>query len=463
MTQQNDRRDFLKLAAAAGAGFWIAGQSELGAQQTGRPAGPNERLNVASIGCGGQGGHDIGVIADSGLANIVALCDVDENRARGTFNRFPKARRFPDYRRMLDQMGNQIDAVVVSTPDNVHAHASIAAMLLRKHVYCQKPLTHDVWEARQMREVARRMNVKTQMGNQGTSDNTFREAVEVIRSGVLGRISEVHVWTNRPIWPQSEMWANRSARPLPAEQVPATLNWDLWQGPAQERAYNHAYLPFSWRGFWDYGTGAIGDMACHTMNLPFFALNLEAPSSVSAQLDDRAYNRNDQTAPYGAIVTYQFEARGNQPAFTMKWYERNYPVRELFLGAIPAGQNPNGSGCLIIGSQGTLYSPHDYGGSYRLLSREANRFRDYRPPQPTLRRNGGNHYREWLESCRGGPVGSSNFNYASKLTECALLGNVAMRVCGRFTWNAEELTTNLAAANCYLRRDYRRGWELRTT
>jgi predicted dehydrogenase len=462
MSRQTNRRDFLKLSAAAGAGFWIAGQSDLDAQQAQPPrqAGPNERLNVAVVGCGGQGGGDTNAVNGTGLANIVALCDVDERRARDTFNRYQNARRFSDYRRMLDQMGNQIDAVVVSTPDNLHAHASIAAMLLRKHVYTQKPLTHDVWEARQMKEVARRMNVKTQMGNQGTSNNTFREAAEVIRAGALGTVREVHVWTNRPIWPQSEMWRNRQPAPLPGEAVPAGLDFDLWLGPAPQRPYNQAYLPFSWRGWWDYGTGAIGDMACHTMNLPFFALRLEAPSRVSAVLDDTPNNRNDQTAPTGAIVTYEFTARGQQPALTMKWYERHYPERPLFLGALGEGQNPPGSGCLIVGSQGTLYSASDYGGEYRLLGE---RLRNYQRPQPTLPRNGGNHYREWLVACRGGPATMSNFDYASKLTETALLGNVAMRVTEAFTWNAEELRTNNDQANRYIRREYRRGWDLRTT
>lgn len=449
MTLPTNRRGFLKTTAAAGFGFWLGGSTV----QTGR-SGPNERINIAIIGAGGRGAANLSAVRNE---NIVALCDPDENQARDAFNRYPNAQRFADYRQMLERLRNQIDAVVVSTPDHNHAPASIMAMRMGKHVYCEKPLTHSVYEARQMKLVAREKRVVTQMGNQGTASDGLREGVEVIQAGAIGPVREVHVWTNRPIWPQSNIWQqlNREPGPLPQENVPQTLSWDVWLGPAPSRPYNHHYLPFNWRGWWDYGTGAIGDMACHTMNLPFMALRLEAPTAVSARIDDRPNNRNNQTPPVGCVVTYEFPARGDMPALTMKWYERNLPPRELF-----HGRQPSGSGCLIVGERGTLYSSSDYGGSYQLLPED--RFRDFQRPERRLPRVGGNHHGEWLNAIRGTGTPMSNFpDYASKLTETALLGNIAIRIGGaRFEWNAEELRASTDEANRFVRREYREGWRL---
>lgn len=440
MSTRTSRRDFLKTTAAVGAGFWVTGLPDLYA----KPPGPNERLNIAIIGAGGRGGGNLGAVAQS--ENIAVICDVDLNRAGGAFNQFPNARRYTDYRVMLEMERSRIDAVVVSTPDHNHAPASIMAMRMGKHCYCEKPLTHSVWESRQMKLVAQQNNVKTQMGNQGTSNSTFRTGVEIIRSGVLGAIREVHVWTNRPIWPQ-----NIAQRPA-GQPVPSSLDWDRWVGPAPWREYNQAYVPFAWRGWWDFGTGAIGDMACHTMNLPFMALNLEAPTAVSAVVTTPL---NNETAPNGCTVTYEFPARGNQPALNLMWYERGRPPAALF-----HGRNPSDSGCLVVGANGTLYSPSDYGGSYEMLP--MNQFQNYQPPQPSLPRvPGQNHHREWLNSIRGGPAAMSNFvDYAAKLTETALLGNVAMRVGQRFTWNAETLQASVPQAAQYIRRQYRQGWDL---
>jgi predicted dehydrogenase len=457
MSKRTTRRDFLKHSAAVGAGFWALGGLEVQA----KPAGPNDRVNVAVIGCGGQGGHDLGQVAGTNLANIVALCDVDMGRAAGSFNAHPNARRYVDFRVLLEQERNNIDAVVVSTPDHNHALASILAMRLGKHCYTQKPLTHDVWEARQMKLVATQNNVKTQMGNQGTANNNLRTAVEIVRSGALGTIHEVHVWTNRPIWPQ-----NIAQRPSPAP-VPAGLSWDRWIGTAPFRPYarwtdnqnhQHSYAPFDWRGWWDFGTGAIGDMACHTMNLPFMALNMAPPTAVSAVTTTPV---NIETGPEGCVVTYEFPASNNQPAYTMKWYERGLPPAALF-----QGRPQSGSGCLILGAEvnpggprKTLYSPSDYGGEYQLLP--MNTFAGYQPPAPTLpRAPGQNNYREWLDAIRGGPNTMSNFDYASRLTEVALLGNVAIRAGQRFTWNASTLTASVPQAQQFIRRDYRAGWEI---
>lgn len=480
MRSKSSRREFLKVTAVAGVGFWVAG----GVSRADNPPGPNERLNIAIIGAGGRGAGNWGAVA--GTENIVAICDVDEQRAANCFNRFPRAQRFQDYRQMFDRVRN-IDAVMVSTPDHHHFHPSLQAIRLGKHVYCEKPLTHSVWEARMLKEAASQYRVATQMGNQGTATNGFRQGVEIIRSGVLGSIREVHVWTNRPIWPQG------IGRPNRTDEVPPHLNWDLWLGPAPERPYvTNAYHPFNWRGWWDFGTGAIGDMACHTMNLPFMALQLGAPLTVEAELTGNNPQATlNETAPVGCIVTYTFamtnvcrgprsapagdgggnrgrDASNGQPGaaaqppaaqppaqerITLKWYERNRPPAELL-----QGEQVGGSGCLIVGSRGTYYTRSDYGDGYVLLPRA--QFQGYRPPDPTLPRSPG-HHAEWLRACKGGPPAMSNFDYASALTEMALLGNVAIRVGRRINWDSAQLrATGLPAADQYIRRQYRRGWEV---
>jgi predicted dehydrogenase len=450
------RRQFLQASAAAGAGFWVAGGLEVQAKQ-----GPNDRLNIAFIGAGGQGGSNLSRIAPRGrrqralaTENVVALCDVDDRRAAGAFAAHPKAARYTDFRVMLEKQ-KDIDAVVVSTPDHVHAAAAMMAMRMGKHCYTEKPLTHSVYEARQMREMAAKMKVATQMGNHGTAANGLRQSVEIIRAGAIGDIREVHVWTNRPIWPQN------IPRPKDAEPVPKGVSWDLWLGPAPPRPYhqgtgktNGTYLPFNWRGWWDFGTGALGDMACHTMNMPYLALRLGAPISVEANLDVKGSTNIRETAPMGVTVTYEFPARNGLPAVRLFWYERRRPPMELF-----QGQKVSASGSLLIGSKGTLYSSDDNGSSRALLPLAD--FKGYQPPKPTLPRSPG-HHAEWIRACKGGPPAMSNFvDHAGPLTEMVLLGNVAMRLGKRIVWDAEQLRcVDCAAADQYLRREYRKGWSL---
>jgi predicted dehydrogenase len=440
------RRKFLKTSAIAtgaisanAAGFWLAGGVE--AQEKKQAA--NERLNIAVIGCGGQGGGNLNNVSRE---NIVALCDVDDARARDSFNRYPNVEKFKDFRVMLDRVRN-IDAVVVSTPDHTHAIAAITAMRAGKHCYCEKPLTHSVWEARQMRDVARQQRVATQMGNQGTSNGRLREGVEAIRAGAIGPVTEVHCWTNRPIWPQP------GRRPKETPAVPATLDWNLWQGPAPERPFHTAYLPFNWRGWWDYGTGALGDMGCHTMNLPYMALRLGAPRTVEANIDGTL---NNESPPMGSTVTYEFAAQGDRPEVKFYWYERRQPpaaVREGIEGNLP------GSGCIMVGRNGRLYSPSDYGGEWRLLPQDLQA--SFRAPERSLPRANG-HHREWIDACKGGPAAMSNFvDYAAALTEFVLLGNVAIRVGQKFTWDSENLrATDCPRAAQYIRREYRQGWNI---
>ena len=449
MSRKLHRRRFLQTSAlAAGAGYFLtAGVTESRARQN----DPLAKLNVAIIGSGGQGGSEINGCRNE---NIVALCDVDAARAANAFNAHPQAVKYTDFRVMLERQRN-IEAVTVSTPDHTHAHASIMAMRMGKHCFTQKPLTHSVWEARQMGLVARANRVATSMGNQGTATNGLRQSVEIIRAGAIGDVREIHVWTNRPIWPQGN--DGLQARARGNTTVPATLNWDLWLGPAADRPYNSCYVPFAWRGWWDFGTGALGDMACHTMNMPYMALKLGAPTSVVADLAEPP--AHPEVAPMGCTVTYQFPARENFPACTLYWYERRKPAREKFLDALCPNQEPPGSGVLMVGSRGTLYNTSDYGDNRRLLP-TAN-YVNYQPPEPTLPRSPG-HHAEWLRACKGGPPAMSNIpDYAGPLTEMVLLGNVAMRVGQRIEWDSPNLrVTNTTAAAQYIRPGYRRGWEL---
>ena len=445
MRQNVNRRQFLQAGgvSAAAAGFWLTGGvTESFAAQP----GANERLNIAIIGCGGQGGGNAnqGAITSE---NIVALCDVDQNRARGVFDRHPKVTKYTDFRQMLEKQ-KDIQAVVVSTPDHTHFHATAMAIQRGKHVYCEKPLTHSVWEARQIKELAAKHRVATQMGNMGTASGGFRAGVEVLRSGAIGEVREVHLWTNRPIWPQGN--AALEARMKGNRTVPATLNWDMWLGPTNDRPYNSAYLPFSWRGWWDWGTGALGDMGCHTMNLPFMGLKLGAPSAMSADVEGKVHA---EVGPVGCTVTYEFPSREGLPACRLFWYERRRPPMEILEGI----QNPGGSGCVIVGNKGKMYSGNDYGGTHTLLP--VADFREYRAPEPTLPRSPG-HHAEWIRACKGGPAAMSNFvDYACQLTETVLLGNLPVRVGQRITWDSAKLQANVAAAAQYIRPAYRKGWE----
>jgi predicted dehydrogenase len=458
MKTKTSRRDFLKQTSLAGVGFWVAGGLALADSKS-----PNEKINIACIGVGGKGDSDTDQAGHYG--NIVALCDIDDNYLDHKATTFPHAKKYNDFRKMLEEMNKQIDAVTVSTPDHTHAPASIMAMKMGKHVYCQKPLTHDVYEARMMKEIANKHKVATQMGNQGTAENGLRQAVEIVQAGGIGPVSEAHVWTNRPIWPQAPELV---ARPAEAP-VPKHVHWDLFLGTAPERPYalytnkkgeiKPAYHPFAWRGWWDFGTGALGDMACHTANMPFMALKLQYPTSISAESGPI----NPETYPGWATVTWEFPARGDMPPVKLVWYEghrdgvRNLPGPELL-----KGQKASDSGALLVGAKGTLYSPNDYGADFQLLPRE--NFEGYKPPSPTLPRNGGGDdgmKREWVTAIKGGPPAMSNFDYASLLAETVLLGNVAIRLGKKLEWDGPGLkVTNCPEAAQYIKREYRKGWEL---
>lgn len=461
MSRRTNRRRFLQETALAGAGFWVAG----GLSRADESKSPNEKLNIACIGVGGKGSGDTDQAGHVG--NVVALCDADDDPLNSKAKNFPKAKKYNDFRKMLEEMGSQIDAVTVSTPDHTHAPAAAMALRMGKHVYCQKPLTHTVKEARVLRELAAQKKLATQMGNQGTAENGLRRAVEIIRAGIIGPVREVHVWTNRPIWPQAP---GVTERPKDTPPVPQHVHWDVFLGPAPYRPYNPAYHPFKWRGWWDFGTGALGDMGCHTANMAFMALKLGYPTSVQAENGPI----NPETYPGWATVTLQFPARGDMPPVKLVWYEgqresqvdgkkerrKNLPPKDLF-----HGENPPGSGSLLVGDEGILYSPDDYGASYKLLGKKSNRQESDIPK--TLPRNGRGDQgmkEEWVRAIKEGKpeIALSNFNYAGMLTEAILLGNVAMRAGGnKLEWDGPGMRfLNAPEANAFLHYEYRKGWSL---
>jgi predicted dehydrogenase len=406
--------------------------------------GANDRLNVAAIGAGGKGNVDI---AGCARENIVALCDVDQVRASQSFNKYPKATRYTDFRVMLEKEGDRIDAVTVSTPDHTHAVASAMAIKMGKHVYCQKPLTHTVDEARILTQLARRYKVATQMGNQGHSHPDSRRLVELIRGGVLGDVKEVHIWTDRPIWPQG------IKRPEGQATVPKTLDWQLWLGPAANRPYQPAYVPFKWRGFWDFGTGALGDMGCHNQDLAYWALDLRDPTTVAAACPEV----NRESAPKWSIITLQFPQRGKRPPVKLVWYDGGKkPSADLVKGRpLPA------NGSIFVGSKDTLYIPNAWGAGEFLSGAKTADFKQIAEDLVKPSDFNSHHYQEWIDACKGGKPALSNFDYAGPMTEAVLLGNVALRAGETIHWDAKNMRiTNVSEANQYIHHRYRAGWRL---
>ncbi|HUS71426.1 MAG TPA: Gfo/Idh/MocA family oxidoreductase [Sedimentisphaerales bacterium] len=429
------RRQFLGSAAAAAA-FTIVPRHVLGGPRRIRPS---EKLNVACIGIGGMGAGDTGQVSTE---NIVALCDVDWRHAAATFKKFPGAKKYRDFRRMLEKEDKNIDAVTVSTPDNTHAVAAMMAIKMGKHVYCQKPLAHDVFEVRKLTEEARRQKVMTQMGIQIHAENTVKLVVEIIKSGMIGEVRKVDIFSNKN-------WGG-GTRPKEKPPVPEGLSWDLWLGPAPWRPYHPAYLPGNWRRWWDFGTGTLGDMGCHIIDPVFWALDLRYPVSVEAH--PGAFNR--ETYPQKTIVRWEFGARGDLPPVTVTWYDgANNPGRP---NELEEGRNLPGQGGLYYGEKGTLLAPHM--GGPRLIPES--RMEGFKRPEPFLPRDVG-HYQEWVRACKGGPRPLANFDYSGPLTETILLGNVAARAGKKLHWDGPKLkATNAPEANEYLKRRYRQGWTL---
>jgi len=431
---------------------------------------PNEKLNVAAIGAGGKGESDIYGCRSE---NVVALCDVDWNRAAKSFGRFPDAKQYKDYRKMLEEM-KEIDAVTVSTPDHMHAPAALMAMSLGKHVYVQKPLTHSSEEARMLRLAAKKYNVATQMGNQGHSDEGCRRVCEAVWHGDIGPVHEAHIWTNRPVWPQGLV------QPLEEKPVPEFLDWDLWLGVAPKRPFGGyferdknnpgtdpvGYAPFAWRGWWDFGCGALGDMACHIMDAANFALGLGHPTSVEVVSQN---GNNDQTAPLASVIRYEFPARKvsypdwginiDMPAVTVYWHDGGMKPSEPM--GVPKGtkMGDGGNGSMLIGEKGVI-TAGEYGGKPRLLPDSA--MEGYQFPEPVIPRiefDRDAHYMDWLTACKGGRPACSNFDYSGPFTEVVVLGNLALLTGHKIDWDGENLkVTNIPEANKYVRKEYPDGW-----
>ena len=416
----------------------------------GRALGANERLNVAGIGAGGKGASDVDGAAGAGC-NIVALCDVDQDRAAKTLKKFPRAKVYNDYRVMLEKEAS-IEAVTVSTPDHHHAPAALMAMNLGKHVYCQKPLTYSVHEARLMSETAKKMKVATQMGNQAHAGEPIRRGVELVRAGIVGKVTEVHTMTNRPIWPQG-----MTDRPE-KQPVPATLDWNLWLGPAPLRDYNAAYCPFKWRGWWDFGTGALGDMACHIMDMAYWALDLGGPEWVEAEHGGNTV----ESPPNWSTVKYRFPARGENPPVTFTWWDGRKPFKNKQLPNVPGrdimGEQAGGKwDIVLIGDKGKMFFQR---GKTNWIIEPASRLAEFKEPEKTIRRVK-NEDQEWVDACKGGPAALSNFSYSGPFSEMVLLGNVAIRTGEKIQWDSANLkATNCAAAEQYIRREYRKGWSV---
>jgi predicted dehydrogenase len=438
-----DRRTFLKTASIATAVLnapYILRSQDAGALTA------NNRLNVACVGVGGRGYH--AVLGMKG-ENLVGLCDVDDERAAKTYGEFPGVPRFRDFRVMLDKLGSQIDAVTVSTPDHMHFPVAMAALSLGKHVFCEKPLTHTVSEARLLAQAAREKKVATQMGNQGHAGEGTRMIKEWVDAGVLGDVREVHSWTDRPIWPQGVKRPDHS-KLMPV--VPSTLDWDLWLGVAQDRQYDPAYLPFTWRGFWDFGCGALGDMGCHVMDGAYWALGLTTPTSV----EPITANQTDASYPTASAIRYQYPARGSMPAVQFTWYDGG-----LLPPMPPELEEPRrlqDNGTLLIGSKATVLCDMLY-ESIRIIPEAKMKEQAASLPPKTIPRVAGGHFAEWIRACKGGVPAGSNFDYSSRLTESVLIGNVALRAKRRIEWDSAAMkVTNLASANEFLTEHFRPGF-----
>jgi predicted dehydrogenase len=441
MSYLTDRRRFLKATALTGVGVYASG---IAAAEDSKS--PNEVIRFGCIGVGGKGSSDSADAKDNG--DVVAICDVDDNTLEKAGSKsFPKAQRYSDFRKMLDEVGKNLDGVTVSTPDHMHAPATAMAMRMGLGCYTQKPLTRTIWEARELGKIAREMKVASQMGNQGTSFSPLRKTAKVVESGVLGNVKEVHVWTNRPIWPQG------GQRP-PEGKVPANLHWDLWLGCAPDRPYAPGYHPFAWRGWWDFGSGALGDMACHTVNMPFMALELRDPTAVQAETS----GHNRDSYPKWSIITYDFPAIGDRAACKMVWYDGGKrPAADLF-----DGENVSETGVLLIGEKAKLFAPGDYcEKGFKILGGPS-------APEVEFEESPG-HFEEFARAIKGGPPARSNFeNYAAPLTETILLGNLAVWAANeagspgkKIEWDSAGLSaTNAPEVASVVKPEYHHGYTL---
>jgi predicted dehydrogenase len=441
------RRAFLGAAAAA-ATLTIVPRHAVA--QSGKTP-PNEKLNIAGIGVGGQGGGDLQNLSGE---NIVALCDVDQGRAGGSFTRWPKASQYRDFRKMFDEIEKKIDAVLVGTPDHTHAVAAMAAIKRNKHVYCEKPLAHSVYEVRQLMKAAKEHNVVTQLGNQGHSSDSIRVFCEWIWDGAIGNVHTIHAGCSA-----INTGGRSRRRATGSAEVPKTLDWDLWLGPAQWRPYSPAYLPGSWRGWIPFGNGTIGDWCCHVVDPVFWALDLGAPKTIQAKVKDYDPKAQPDVFPMGEIITYEFPAKGKRGPVTMHWYSGTERIPRP--ADLEPDRKPVETGAVVLGDKGTItYGSHGAGG-VRIIP-EA-KMKDYKRPDPTIPRvPRGHHQTDWLRAIRKGAKAGSDFSYGGPLTELAMLGVIAIKMAGtKLEWDAEAMRfTNSEEANRHVNPPYRAGWTL---
>ena len=444
-SSQTSRRRFLAQAAAAG----FLG---VGAPAIVRGRNLNDRLNLAIIGAGGRGAANL---KDVESENIAILCDVNEMGLNAAAARHPKARKLVDFRKVYDY-AREFDAVVISTAEHTHAFATLPALQLGKHVYCEKPLTHNVWEARVIREAAAKTKLATQMGTQIHAGENYRRVVELIQTGAIGAVSEVHVWVGRAWgWQATEAEAKAAGdivfvqnRPAAADPVPPTLDWELWLGPAPARPFNNVYFPGpKWYRWWDFGNGTMSDLGSHWIDLPFWALNLDAPRTIEA----RGPAPHPEIAPASMQVTYEYGARGARPPLRLTWYQGVNKPPIWTQGGIPQWN----SGVLFVGARGMLLS--DY-GKHVLLPED--RFADFKRPDPFIPKSLG-HHAEWIHACKTGAPTTCNFEYAGWLTEANHLGNIAFRAGKKLIWDPKTLrATNAPEIEPMIHRSYRKGWKL---
>ena len=438
MKNSFNRRQFLQSTSLGAAGLWLIGPSAASAK--GKLAGtrglsPNEKLNIGMIGTANRAGANLQEVSSQ---NIVALCDVDEQFLAAASQKYPKAKVFTDFRRLIDQKG--IDAIVIATPDHTHAVATVAALKSGRHVYCEKPLTHTVSEARIVAETAHNLKRVTQMGNQIHASNNYRRVVELIQSGAIGPVREVHVWLDG-VWETMK-------RPAEIVPVPSHLHYDLWLGPAPYRPYHSEYVPYKWRRWWDFGGGTLSDFGCHHIDLSHWALKLRHPLTVEAE----GPAVDSECAPPWLIVRYEYPSRDELPPVKLTWYQGGKRPPQFAQGLLPKW---GGAGTLFVGTKGMLLA--DY-GNYRLLPEKD--FEGFTPPAPTIQDSIG-HHNEWIAACKTGGPTTSNFDYAGALTESVLLGSVAFRVGKKLEWDAKKLrATNCPEADDFIQHQYRRGWKI---
>ncbi|NLS92264.1 MAG: Gfo/Idh/MocA family oxidoreductase [Planctomycetaceae bacterium] len=429
---RHNRRDFLRVTGAGAAVLSSGVWSQLAAQDS---KSPNGKLNVACIGTANRAAASVNEVQNE---NVVALCDVDKNYLDRAAERFPGARLYRDYREMFEKEASKLDAVTVATADHHHAPAAIRAIRAGLHVYCEKPLTHTVFEARLLADEAKKRGLATQMGTQIHAGDNYRRVVEVIQSGAIGDVTEVHVWVGK-IWGGGKL-------PEKTAEPPAHLDWDLWLGPAPVRPYAEGcYHPAQWRKWWDFGTGTLGDMACHYMDLPFWALKLRHPTTCEAE----GAAVDPQTCPEGLIVRYAYPERDGLPPLKLTWYDGNLIPKEV------AGERVPGSGVMFIGSEGKMFADYT---KYRLYPTD--KYADFQPPAQTIPPSIG-HHAEWLKACKDGSPTTCNFDYSGALTEAVLLGTVAYRTGKKLDWDAATLkATNCPEADKLINKVYRAGWEV---